>query len=369
MKKIYDFIVIGAGLSGCTFASLLNKKFSDASILLVEHGRRIGGRATTRKSRKNKALEFDHGLPSLNFSNHISKDIQTLISPLINSNKLVDISKDILLINEFGVLKTTFNNDRIYRSLPFMANFCEEIINQSVNQKKINFLFQTLTKSFKHINDLWEIEVNNGKFINSKNLILSSSLIAHPRCLKILKTKSLPLREAFTPGKDKVVDSLLKETRKLTFFKRKVYILYVSNMAAIKNFNHQYLQILFSNIIRENLNYERIIFQRQSNGYIIISLHCVYIDKLSEINIDNIIKYLTSLFVNYKKFLDLFLQARLIDEMDWRASQPFNHLVPKELQWSSYSNIGFCGDWFDLNNCGGVESAINSSIRLVKLLN
>jgi len=42
MDDIFDFIVIGAGISGCTFASSLNKRFSDSSILLVEHGRRIG---------------------------------------------------------------------------------------------------------------------------------------------------------------------------------------------------------------------------------------------------------------------------------------------------------------------------------------
>ena len=53
MTNTYDFIVIGAGISACTFASLLNKRSPDLSILLVEHGRRIGGRATTRKSRKN----------------------------------------------------------------------------------------------------------------------------------------------------------------------------------------------------------------------------------------------------------------------------------------------------------------------------
>ena len=68
--------------------------------MLVEHGRRIGGRGTTRKSRKHKYIEFDHGLPSISFSQHVSKDILTLVAPLINSQKLVDISKDILLINE-----------------------------------------------------------------------------------------------------------------------------------------------------------------------------------------------------------------------------------------------------------------------------
>ena len=136
MKNNYDFLVIGAGISACTFASFLNKRFSDASILLVEHGRQLGGRATTRKSRKNKILEFDHGLPSISFSQHISQDILTLISPLIKSGKLLDISNEILVMNEFGSLNNLHGTNKIYRSLPFMANFCEEIINQSTNKKK-----------------------------------------------------------------------------------------------------------------------------------------------------------------------------------------------------------------------------------------
>ncbi len=369
MSNLYDFIVIGAGISACTFSSFLNKRFPDVSILLVEHGRRIGGRATTRKSRKNKILKFDHGLPSISFSKHISEDILTLISPLINSKKLEDISNDILLINEFGVLNNAFSNYKHYRSLPFMKNFCEEILNQSINQKKINFLFQTLITSFKRINDLWEIQVNNERVVKSKNLILSSSLIAHPRCLEILNIKSLPLRDAFLLGKDKLVDSVIRESRKLTYIKRKTYILYISNLEVVQNFKHTYLQIFFSNIIKEDLSYERIVFQRQSNGSMTIVLHCSYIKNLLELNIDNIITSLKSLFINYPRFLDLFSQARLIDKMSWRASQPLNHLLPKELQWSSSSKIGFCGDWFDLNSCGSVESAMNSSIRLAKLLN
>ncbi|WP_413678947.1 NAD(P)-binding protein [Prochlorococcus sp. MIT 0916] len=369
MNNFYDFIVIGAGISACTFASFLNKRFSDVSILIVEQGRRLGGRSTTRQSRNNIMLQYDHGLPSIRFSQHISEDIQTLILPLINSKVLVDISKDILLMNEFGILNNSRTNDKIYRSLPFMINFCEEIINQSINPKKINFLFQTLIKSIQRINDLWELQVNNGSLIKSKNLILSSSLIAHPRCLEILNMKSLPLSDAFVLGKDKVVDSVLSETSKLTYMKRKTYIFHVKNLGVVQNFKHKYLQVLFSNLIRDDLNFERIIFHRQSDGSMILVLHCSYINNLLEIDNRKITHYLLSLFFKHRIFIDLFLQARLIDTMDWRASQPLKPLLPKELQWSPISKIGFCGDWFDMNTCEGVESAMYSSIRLVQLLN
>ncbi len=368
MKNFYDFIVIGAGISGCTFASSLNKRFSKDSILLIEHGRRLGGRATTRKSRKNKNLKFDHGLPSINFSNNVSKDILTLISPLIDSKKLVDISNDILMMDELGFLNDSYPKTKTYKSLPFMVDFCEEIINQSINPKKINFLFQTLVKSIHRKNELWNIEVNNGCILKSKYFILSSSLIAHPRCLEILDIRKLPLREAFNLGQDKIVDYLLQKTKKLTYLKRKIYILHVSNHAAVLNFNYKYLQIVFSKKIETNLNFERIIFQIQPDGTMVIVLHCVYVNKLIVIDSDNVIKSLFSLFINYPKFLDLILEASLIDTMDWRASQPLNNLLPKELQWSETSNIGFCGDWFNWRNCGSLESAMNSSIRLAQLL-
>jgi len=369
MNNTYDFIVIGAGISACTFASLLNKRFSDVSILLVEHGRRIGGRATTRKSRNNKIPEFDHGLPSISFSKHTSPDIMALISPLITSKQLVDISNNILTINEMGEINKASTNYQNYRSLPFMINFCEQIINQSSNPKKINFLFQTLTKSIKRIDNLWEIQVNNKRFIKSKNLILSSSLIAHPRCLEILQINSLPLRDAFIKGEDEVVDCLLREIKKQNYIRRRIYIFFVPNFEVVKTFKQQSLQVGFSQIIKDSLKFERIIFQIQSDGSMIIALHCSSIDHLIDIKTDNIINSLISIFANYQIFIDLFLQARLIDKMYWRSSQPFNHLLSKDLQWSSISKIGFCGDWFDLNSCGALETAMNSSIRLAKLVN
>ena len=112
MKNFFDVIVIGAGISGCTFASSFNKRFPDSSILLVEQGRRLGGRSTTRKSRKNIILEFDHGLPSMSFNQNISKDLRQLIFSLINSKQLIEITKDILLINELGEIDVLLTNQK-----------------------------------------------------------------------------------------------------------------------------------------------------------------------------------------------------------------------------------------------------------------
>ena len=65
---------------------------------------------------------------------------------------------------------------------------------------------------------------------------------------------------------------------------------------------YRYLQILFSSEIRGDLNFERIIFQRQSDCSIIITLHRYYISNIIDIERDNILKSLISIFVNYQIF-------------------------------------------------------------------
>jgi len=367
MINLYDFVVVGAGISGCTFASSINKKFPKASILLVEHGRRLGGRSTTRKSRKNLNLEYDHGLPSFNLSDNISDDLFSLISPLIKSKRLIDISNDILLINEFGSLNKQVIDKKIFRCLPFMINFSKEIIDQSKNPEKINFLFQTPIKSIIRNNDLWELKINNERYVRAKNLILSSSLLAHPRCLNILNLDSIPLRDAFKLGTDNIVDSVIKKLVKQEYIKRKNYILYVPYTKLVQKINLKNLQIRFSDLITNQFSYERIIFQRQFDGSIVMVLHCCYVDKPFDSNFESMIKSLRLIFLKHKFFLDLFLNAQLIDKMHWRASQPLNNLLPNHLQWSSISKIGFCGDWFEFGDCDRVEAAMNSSISLSKM--
>lgn len=73
-------------------------------------------------------------------------------------------------------------------------------------------------------------------------------------------------------------------------------------------------------------------------------------------------------FRTFQGFLDLFSQVRLMDKMDLRVSQLLIYLLPNELKWSSVSRIDFCGDWFYSNSIGGVQSTMNSSIILAKLL-
>tara|TARA_Y100001968_G_scaffold189139_1_gene173367 strand:+ start:339 stop:551 length:213 start_codon:yes stop_codon:yes gene_type:complete len=70
------------------------------------------------------------------------------------------------------------------------------------------------------MNDIWELKIHHNESIKCKNLILSSSLIAHPRCLQVLNINSLPLTDAFIEGKDEIIDTILREVKKQEYLKR-----------------------------------------------------------------------------------------------------------------------------------------------------
>ena len=53
-----------------------------------------------------------------------------------------------------------------------------------------------------------------------------------------------------------------------------------------------------------------------------------------------------------------------ISKMNWRASQPIGEGIPERLQICEEYNIGFCGDWFQIEGYGSVLGAIFSGLKL-----
>ena len=69
-KDLYDLTIIGGGISSCVFASSHIKNGFNGRIAIIENGRSLGGRASTRNSLKNNGWQLNHGSPSLNFCNY-----------------------------------------------------------------------------------------------------------------------------------------------------------------------------------------------------------------------------------------------------------------------------------------------------------
>ncbi len=71
--------VVGAGVAGCALVAQLRRLGCRAPITLLETGRGAGGRAATRRSRRDDALAIDHGAPLFNIS---AEPAPALLAPL-----------------------------------------------------------------------------------------------------------------------------------------------------------------------------------------------------------------------------------------------------------------------------------------------
>ena len=64
-KITYDLLIIGGGISACVFASKYLQSNSRKSLALIEAGRGLGGRSSTRISKRFEGWELNHGSPNL----------------------------------------------------------------------------------------------------------------------------------------------------------------------------------------------------------------------------------------------------------------------------------------------------------------
>jgi len=65
----YDLLIIGGGISACVFASKYLQNNISKKIALIEIGRGLGGRSSTRISKRFKGWKLNHGAPNFNISN------------------------------------------------------------------------------------------------------------------------------------------------------------------------------------------------------------------------------------------------------------------------------------------------------------
>jgi len=164
----YDLLIIGGGISACVFASRYLKNNITKKVALVEIGRGLGGRSSTRISKKFKGWKLNHGAPNFNISN--SKNnllLKSYIDELLE-NKFIKIDdSDTFFLNQDLNSETQkiskFSCGVNYLSLDSMSQLSQNIIDSNNLKGKIDFYFETLIIDLKFSNKEWVITSKNGK--------------------------------------------------------------------------------------------------------------------------------------------------------------------------------------------------------------
>ena len=374
----YDLLIIGGGISGCVFASKYLKNNITKKIALIEVGRGLGGRSSTRISKRFKGWKLNHGAPNFNISN--SKDnslLRNYIDELLINNFIkVDDSELIYLGDEtkFESIKSEFYCGDRYLSSFSMSELSQKIIEFNNLRDNIDLFFETLIVDLRFNNDEWTLSSANGDEFKSKYIIFSTNLLLHKRSLEILNMNQIPLRKAIPKNKDKKIDLLLNFLDKQSFIPRLTFLIYTNENYSYKDCyykKNRYFHLKKS--LEKKYKFERVVFQLQNNNKLGIVVHTKNQDIInSYANAKDEDFFKQTIFA---KFNELFSNNSSIKQltcnegisiMKWRASQPFGVAVPLDLQFSRKSRIGFCGDWFDGDGFGRIEGSILSALILEK---
>ncbi len=371
----YEIAIIGGGISSCVFASTHIKNGFNGSIAIIENGRNLGGRSSTRNSLANKNWQLNHGSPNFNICNKRNNQfLKAFIDDLLEAKIIQSDSSELIeLYGEYkSKIKSNFYIGSNYISNSSMSELCHKIISLNNLKNQIDYYFETLIVKIEYKNKNWILTSNNGDEFRSKYLVCSSNLLLHKRSLDILKINQIPLRKAIPLYMDKKVDLILNLLNDQDYIQRLSFLIYTkSNYCYKDNYQKKYRYFLLNNLMEEKFKFERIIFQKQNNNKLGIVIHTRNIDLInSYCNSKNKEDFKINLFFKFNNlfeknpYINKLIDIQDMSIMQWRASQPIGKEIPEDLQVCENLNIGFCGDWFDLEGFGRIEGAISSALKL-----
>ncbi len=380
--NLYDFVIIGGGISSCVFVSSHIKNGFSGSIAIIENGRSLGGRSSTRKSFKNKGWQFNHGSPNFNICNNNNDHLlRAFIQELLDSKIIESDASDLIELYKNPLfdskIESDFHKGSNYISSTSMSELSQNIISSHDLRNQVDYFFQTLIVKLDFENNQWILISKNGYKFKTKFLVCSSNLLLHKRSLDILKINQIPLRKAIPLNKNKKIDRIISLLNEQDYIKRLTFMIYTKPDYSYKdNYKKRFRNFLLNNSLEDKFKFERVIFQKQKNNKLGIVIHIKnkqfiteYIqsknkERLKEKLVDNF----NTLF--YKsKYINKLMNYQDISSMIWRASQPTGLAIPEYLQVCENHNIAFCGDWFDLEGFGRIEGAILSALKLSYKIN
>jgi len=145
----------------------------DKNIALIEVGRGLGGRSSTRISNRFKGWKLNHGAPNFNISNRKNNLLLKNYIDELLENKLIKIdNSEIFFLNEDlnseKQIKSEFSCGVNYLPLYSMSQLSQKIIESNNLKGNIDFYFETLIVDLNFNNKEWLLTSKNGDKFKSK---------------------------------------------------------------------------------------------------------------------------------------------------------------------------------------------------------
>lgn len=367
--KTVDLAVIGAGLAGSALVASLRAQGFSGSILVMEAGRGPGGRTATRRRRCDNGWRLDHGAPCLSFSSEPNNALAALLDPLLTQGVLIADDEPVAGIDQDAQLVNAPEHPLLrrprWRGQPTMAAVAEALLAAGGPNTQCRFGIRV-----RHLSrgpDGWEVDG-----CRARSLVLTGTLLAHPRSLAMLGWQDVPLRTAVPPGDDPALDRALVRIAALQASVRWNLMLELPPVEV-----QLPRQIWLTPPAQERYQVERLVLQRQGDRRLGLVVHGL--DDGTSITPESqptllahqerrLTALLPDLLAAWPDLQAVVAQARALGVMRWGAAQPMAPGLPQELQWCGCSRVGFCGDWIAGPGFAMAEGALQSAVDLAESL-
>lgn len=388
--------VIGAGVSGCALVARLRQLGFAGEIGLWETGRGPGGRASTRRSRQDPGLHINHGAP---FFNVATGPRPALLEPLLEGGHVVPWTGQVALLRGERELQLD-RHDALSSGELYVGNGGMDQIGtgllavaQAAGSPPISTHFSTLVRHLQHTPEAgWQLIDRHGELLGRADwLVLSGTLLAHPRTQLIFGWPEVPLKQAAASLGDLQLEHALTTIAGIRSEARTNLLVVLDPEAARPWRQLPFALLAFDAAAQQRWGLRRVSVQPLEDGRCAVVAHSTNAFAADHLDVygsrsaiaamlelppdagreDTVIAALTEVLDQaIAPFLGASSGLGQADRqlMRWGAAFPVAPGLPSALSLCRASKVGFCGDYITGPGFGRIEGALRSAERLADAL-
>jgi predicted NAD/FAD-dependent oxidoreductase len=383
-------------VSGCALVARLRQRGYGGPIDLWETGRGPGGRASTRRSRQDAGLQINHGAP---FFNVEMAPPPALLEPLLATGAVVPWSGRLALLRGENQLELD-RADALATGQLYAGNGGMDRIGAGLlalaerpGVPAVNSHFSTLVRYLSHTPQQgWHLFDRHGQALAQADwLVLSGTLLAHPRTQMILGWPEVPLRKAAETIGDLQLEHALITIAGIRSEARSNLLVVLDQQAARPWLSLPFQLLALDAAAQQRWGLRRVSVQPLADGRCAVVAHSTNAfaaDHLDVVGSRSAIAQMlelppdsgredttvAALSTALEQVLVPFLSGPSgLDQADcqlmrWGAAFPVAPGLPEELSVCRVSRVGFCGDYVTGPGFGRIEGALRSAERLADVL-
>jgi predicted NAD/FAD-dependent oxidoreductase len=392
MSRSASIAIIGAGVSGCALAAQLGRLGYGGSISLWETGRGAGGRASTRRSRQDDQLAINHGAPLLNIT---GMPMPELMASLLEGGWVEPWTSPVATLEGESRLNIgrpdALGHGQLFHGHGGMDRLSQGLLSLAT-PGQVQTHYGTLVRHLdRSESGRWQLLDAQQQLLGEVDwLVLSGTLLAHPRCQLIFGWPDVPLPRVAAGLRDLQLDHALITLAGIRFEARSNLLLVLDQLAAAPWRALPFSLISFDAAAQQRWGLRRVSIQPLDDGRCAVVAHssdAFAADHLDVVGSRSAVarlleppadqgreeQVIAALGSALSECLAPWVGGVDLTGADpqlmrWGAAFPIAPGLPSELMLCSRSRVGFCGDYIAGVGFGRIEGALRSAERLAAAL-